>query len=171
MGESAAIFFNQIKYHGCFFFSVYHNVQNRTLISLDMLPPISENGPKHPPSCLRHKPRSHPDSSLSLRQKVLASPPPEQMLNPFTFHYCYHLSNTSHHVCGSVKEVFIERSKGGYYLCVFYSQVSGNGLEALVDQKDTDGQLDLTGEEQRRDELAQPLCICPSLQLMAKSPQ
>ena len=102
-----AIFFNQIKYHGWFsFFSVYHNVQNRTLISLDMLPPISENGPKHPPSCLRQKPRSHPDSSLSLHQQVLASPPPEQMLNPCTFHYYYHLSNTSHHVCGSVKEVF-----------------------------------------------------------------
>ena len=52
---------------------------------------------------------------------------------------------------------------GGYYLCVFYSQVSGNRLEAVVDQKDTDGQLDLSAGEQRHDELAQPLCICLSI--------
>lgn len=49
-----------------------------------------------------------------------------------------------------MKEKLEVRSMGGFYFCVFYSQGSGSGSEAVVDQKDADGQPNLSRGEQRR---------------------
>lgn len=49
-------------------------------------------------------------------------------------------------------------------------QPGGRGPEAVVGQKDADGQLDLREGEQRCDELTESQCICPPLRATAKSP-
>lgn len=114
------------------FFSVCHHVQNRTLVSspwrlsflsqkmASNIPTLAEGKSLGGILVLSNSPSDSAASSIKFPSRVR-----------FTFYCGYRLSSTTHDVFRIVGEAFPERSWGGCYLGVSYSQGSGTRLRPI----------------------------------------